>query len=157
MIVRVAACVCCMAAVAQADTLSPADLTKDMMVAVCGTEDNKNAGNLTKTSLDASAAVRLKGVLKSLADAGIEGAASYDTTEYVNGLAGDKLAGELRSIRECNLRVYSDMSPLIKEWMAHPAAANVGSSVTQTNNGDCGVNISGSSAQNVTVNCDASN
>ena len=81
-------------AVAQ-QAINPVEVLEDVSVAVCGVEDGKNQGQLTAASFDAAAELRLKGILKSVADAGVEAAASYNTTDYVNGLASDNLAGEL--------------------------------------------------------------
>ncbi len=143
-------------AVAQ-QAINPVNVLEDVSVAVCGVEDGKNQGRLTAASFDAAAELRLKGILKSVADAGVEAAASYNTTDYVNGLASDNLAGELKSIRDCKLRVFQDFSPVIVSWMSQ-AKAGGQTGVTQSNTGDCGTNIAGVQGNtSVTVNCNANN
>lgn len=135
---------------------NPTEILVDVAQAICGVEDGKNQGKLTKTSFDAAAELRLKGVLKVVADAGLDAAASYNSTEYINGLANDALAGELKSIRDCNLRVFSDMSPVIIKWMEAKTGTGGGGSVIQNSNGDCVAQSSGS-GNNVTVTCNGNN
>ena len=127
--------------------VDPIDALKELTTAVCEPIANINSGNLIKKKFDAEAAVNLEGVLKRFASVGLEGAASFDTTEYVNGLASDALAGEIGSQRDCNLRIYNDFSGPIKTWITSSSAG-----VSVSIDGDCDPVVTGNNAQ-VSQNC----
>lgn len=136
---------------AAAQELNPTVILAEVTSAVCEPIADVNSGSLIKKKLEVEAGINLKGVLKKLADAGLSGAASIDSTKYVNGLASDALAGEIASHRDCNLRIYDDFREPIKTWIANK---DTNGAINST--GNCNNNTSGS-GNTSTTNCTISN
>lgn len=121
-----------------AEDVDPIATLQRLTEAVCAPIANVNTGSVIKQKFEVEAGANLRGVLKNLADAGLNGAAGVDSTEYVNGLASDALAGEIASQRDCNLRVYQDFSGPIQDWISADKAG-----VTVNATGNCNVIITG--------------
>lgn len=109
-------------------------------------------GSRSSAEASAEARVGLSKFLKGLADAGLSLAGKVDAEKYVNVLQDD-LSGQLSDQRACNLRVLSDFSPQIGEWIAaaeSPTGAAATGGVSITNSGSKNANIVGS-GNNVTI------
>ncbi|PSJ61123.1 hypothetical protein [Kumtagia ephedrae] len=111
---------------------TPQQIIQSMMAAVCG--DFQNTGSANSLKIEGNAEAKLSGLMKKLADLGLSGAATFNSEDYV-GVLRTEVGSQLNSVRDCRLRVYGDLSPLLKE-------ARQGGSITNT--GDGNANIIGS-------------
>lgn len=91
------------------------DFAKDF----CG--EYATGGSRENLQLEGSAKAELDGFLKKLTDIGVEGAAQFDTGEYV-GVLQQELRGELQSVRDCRLKIWSDLKAGVVEAAPAPAA-----------------------------------
>ncbi len=130
-----------------AQDLNPVEVLGDLTAAICAPVADINSGSVLKTYFEGEADARLNGALSKFVDLGLQGAGGFDSTEYVNGLASDVLAGEIKSQRDCNLRIYSDFSPRVQDWLLSDSKT-----ATINSDGDCVVN-SGGSQNSSSINC----
>lgn len=85
-------------------------LIQEMLTAVCG--NFQTSGEGTDFAIKGDASVQLSGLLKKLTDAGIQGAAEFNSDNYV-GVLRSEVGTQLNSVRECKERVWKDLSPLL--------------------------------------------
>lgn len=89
---------------------SSTEVVEKMLTAVCGSFQSSGGGN--NFSIEGDASAQLSGLLKQLTDAGISGAAGFNSDSYV-GVLRSEVGTQLNSVRECRERVWNDLSPLI--------------------------------------------
>ncbi|NKN39487.1 hypothetical protein HFC70_24370 [Agrobacterium sp. a22-2] len=77
---------------------------------ICGSFPQ--GGSAQKVEIKGEAKATINGLLKKLADLGIEGAADFSSEEYV-GVLRSEIGAELKSVRDCNQKVYADFSKII--------------------------------------------
>jgi hypothetical protein len=93
----------CLPAVAQADTREILDEIAQTADKICGAVSQ--AGSSTSVEAKGDVKALLSGLLKHLADLGVEGGGSVDVKNY-EGVVQDQLAGALENLRNCKEKVF---------------------------------------------------
>ena len=121
-----------------------ADFAKDFCVELPLSGDGESV------TIDASAKAKVRGLIKKLADFGIEGSIDFSTSEYFNVLQED-LGPQLVDMRKCKLIIWEDLKdriPGLQRAQSDPdlsgrdqTAVNVTTTAQQTGVGSCFVQI----------------
>lgn len=104
-----AAIPCSATAVLAQDTQQIA-IAKEMLTSVCG-EFPETKGEGQTLTIRGDAEAKLTGLVKKLADIGVAGAGSFASDKYV-GMIRSEVGGELKSVRDCRLKVWPDVKNL---------------------------------------------
>jgi hypothetical protein len=79
---------------------------QEFAASVCG--EYVREGSVEQFEAEGAAKAKLDGLLAKLTNVGIEGAARFDSGQYV-GVLREELSGELQSVRACRLQVWNDL------------------------------------------------
>ena len=83
---------------------------RELLPLVCGEFQSSGSSQSLKITGDAEA--KLDGLIKRLVALGVKGATEFSSDEYV-GVLRTEVGHELKSVRECRLKIYNDMKDLI--------------------------------------------
>jgi len=78
----------------------------------CG--DYQREGSFERYAASGTAKAEIDGLLKRLVAIGVKGAAEFDSSSYV-GVLRRELGGELKSVRECRLKIWNDLKSAVVE------------------------------------------
>lgn len=82
-------------------------LIRDASETICGSYAAYGSSQIASASGEAKS--QLRGLVKKLADIGIEGAGSLDVEQY-EGVLRSELRAELADVRKCRLAIWRDLS-----------------------------------------------
>lgn len=119
------------------------DIIADFADRTCSKIPLEGSGN--SVELTGEGKTELKGMLKKVANLGIEGAAKYEETEWTNVLQKD-LAKKLQESDTCRMKVFNELKDRIipkKEDSSAPHSATI----ENTGNGTAIIG-----AENITIN-----
>lgn len=107
------------------------EAVRELLPLVCG--EFPRGGSSQQFEIKGNAEAKVEGLVKKLIDLGIQGATEFKSEEYV-GVLRSEVGQEIKSVRQCNEKIYNDMKALIVEG---------NSSVHINNKGDNNTNIVG--------------
>lgn len=111
------------AAMAQSVNAKALEEINDFASSFCG--DYYREGSSKQFGAEGAAQAELDGLLKKLTNIGVKGAAAFDSKSYVGVLQGE-LGDELKSVRDCRLKIWNDLKGAVIEAGPAPAALGPG-------------------------------